>query len=247
MKRVFLKTNNKIGRQVMMFPYLGGSGTSLMKLAKELDKKSDYEIFVVFPPGHMGSNRKLYNNLHDLLEFYYIQIKEILKPGCIFFGHSMGGVIAYFLARKLCILDRELKPKYIILSAAPSPDFMLGRNLSDSDDTVLLKDMEELGGLPEDLLENRELLDYFIPIFRADYKILEDAAQVSPQLINIPVKFIWCYNDKIVQSEKLIGWRKYFNEISVFRTMPVDAGHMYLNTNAKLVADMIHDYIGEQE
>ena len=67
MKRVFLKTNNKIGRQVMMFPYLGGSGTSLMKLAKELDKKSDYEIFVVFPPGHMGSNRKLYNNLHDLL------------------------------------------------------------------------------------------------------------------------------------------------------------------------------------
>lgn len=229
-----------------MFPYLGGSGTSLMKLARELDKKSNYEIFVVFPPGHMGSNIKLYYKLHDLLEFYYTQIKEILKPGCIFFGHSMGGIIAYFLAKELSIFHKEIKPKYIILSAAPSPDFMWGRNLSDSNDEILLKDMEELGGLPEDLLENRELLDYFIPIFRADYKILEDAALVSPKLIDIPAKFIWCYNDKIVQSEKLIGWRKYFSEISVFQTMPKDAGHMYLNTKAELVADIICDYIGEQ-
>lgn len=243
MKKVFLKTNDKSGRQIVMFPYLGGSGTSLLKLAKELDKKSDYEIFIAFPPGHMGSDRELCSNLGDLLELYYTQVKEILKPDCIFFGHSMGGIIAYFLAKKLSVFDAEIKPKSIILSASPAPDFMSGKRLSVSEDAVLLKDLEGIGGLPEELLENRELLDYFLPIFRADYRILEDAAKVPPQLIDIPAKFIWCYNDEMVQAEKLVRWKKYLSEIGVFRTMPEDAGHMYLNTKAELVAEVIYDYI----
>ncbi len=247
MKKVFFKTNDKSGRQIVMFPYLGGSGASLFKLAKELDERSDCDIFVAFPPGHMGSEIELYNNLEDLLELYCTHVKDILKPNSIFFGHSMGGVIAYYLAKRLWEYVPELKPASIILSASPAPDFMFGKNLSTSDDAILLKEMERLGGTPEELLENRELLDYFLPIFRADYKILEDASKISPQSLNIPAEFILCYKDEMTQVKNLLQWKKYINEACMIRTMPEDAGHMYLTKYADLVADMICDYMNLKE
>lgn len=240
---VFLKLNKNTGKQVIFFPHLGGSSTSFMKLAHELDKKGQYELVSANPPGHGGSNKELISNLDELLDFYSVHIKDILKEGSVFLGHSMGGIVAYYLAHKLMEDENSIKPELLILSATPPPVYMKDKNMSKKEDSFILKNLEALGGLPNEIVDNSELSDYFLPIFRADYKILEDASLIKKEAINIKTGFICSYNDKIASANSLFKWKEYISAKCMVSMMPPDAGHMFINTQPKITANIVDSYI----
>ncbi len=243
MKDGFIEINEGcLGQQIILFPYLGGNGMSLMNIAEEF-KKYDLNVWVAYPPGHFGSDSKLCRSYEELMNFYLNNILSVIKRGCIFFGHSMGGVIAYLLAKKIEEKFPELKPKALILSATPEPDFMKGKWMSKSKDDELVSAMYKIGGMPEEILENKDFLDYFIPIFRSDYRILEEIAYIERKPLNIPTEFIFCENDEMTKYENILRWKKYLVSKCRFCSMPKDAGHMYLNKYGSLVAKYVMQYV----
>ncbi len=244
MKKIFYEMGgNEFQQQIIMFPYLGGSGTSVMSVANEVCDKSDVDVRVAFPPGHMGSDYEICDNFEKLINLYYEELIKILKKDSVFFGHSMGGTIAYFLAQKIIENNPELKPKKLILSAAPAPDYMKNKRLSYGEESDILEDIQKIGAIPEEMTENRELLDYFSPIFRADYMILEEAAEVAVQKIDVPSFFIMCHKDGLTSCKNILKWRNYIDSKTKFYMMPADSGHMYLEKYKEEVADRITEYL----
>lgn len=229
--------------QIIMFPYLGGSGTSVMSLANEICAKIPVDIRVVFSPGHVGSDYALCDNSVQLIDLYYKNLITILKKDSILFGHSMGGTIAYFLAKKIAEKNPELTPKKLIFSAAAAPDHMKNKRLSDKENEIIFKEIKRIGTMPEELTDNQELVDYFASILRADYKILEKISEIEVQKIDIPTFFIMCYKDSLTSCQTILKWKDYLDSKISFYMMPADAGHMYLKKYKEAVADKIVSFL----
>ena len=229
--------------QIIMFPYLGGSGTSVMSLANEICAKIPVDIRVVFSPGHVGSDYALCDNSVQLIDLYYKNLITILKKDSILFGHSMGGTIAYFLAKKIAEKNPELTPKKLIFSAAAAPDHMKNKRLSDKENEIIFKEIKRIGTMPEELTDNQELVDYFASILRADYKILEEISEIEVQKIDIPTFFIMCHKDSLTSCQTILKWKDYLDSKISFYMMPADAGHMYLKKYKEVVADKIVSFL----
>lgn len=229
--------------QIIMFPYLGGSWTSIMPLANEICSKKVVDIRVACPPGHVGSNYELCDSFTQLIDLYYENLITILKKDSVLFGHSMGGTIAYYLARKIAERRPELTPKALILSATAAPNHMRNKRVSDKEDNIIIEEIKKVGTMPEELTDNQELVNYFVPILRSDYKILEEISEIKAQKFEIPTFLIMCPKDIITSCQTILEWKHYLDSNISFYMLPDDAGHMYLKKYGEVVANEIINFL----
>ncbi|MEE0931172.1 MAG: alpha/beta fold hydrolase [Acutalibacteraceae bacterium] len=239
------------GKQVVFFPYLGGYVTAFNELIDKMD--DDIEIWVANPPGHGISGLELIEDMTELVDVYYNEILKIMGDECYFFGHSMGGNIAYFLAKKICNSEKcDINPKGLIISASAPPLTMSGQKYSELPDSELMDIISGYGALPDELLEDSVLMSMLAPIFRADYKILETGSEIKIDTpLNLESYLIWGDLDKVEPINLLSKWLKYFD--CKLTVLPVkNAGHMLINSHSKEVAEyvkkiMTGDYYREDD
>lgn len=221
---------------MFMFPFLGGSVNSYINLIKYLPK--DYEIIVANPPGHSTSKLLLVDDIEDLLNIYYDEIIDMLHQDTVFFGHSMGGTIAYFLIQKI-YEQKGIIPQRLIISACAAPDYMKGFRYSQLSDYDLIKKLSEFDGIPEEVMQSDEMIEFFSPIFRSDYKVLESAAVKDYSQLKIPAYLIWNRKDSMTPQAAFQEWYKYIGECITVLTVDELAGHMFIESRSKLLSEMI--------
>ena len=241
-KKIFYQLKEGKGKhQIICFPYLGGYINAFSKLVNEMD--DDIEVWTANPPGHGTNKSELLVDINSLLDLYYKELQTIIKPNCMFFGHSMGGIIAYFLTQKILESKAyDLRPDALILSACNTPVEFKTNGYSFLPEDKLIKHLIKYDGLPKELLNEKALLQFFLPVFRADFKILESSVSLDYKPIDMPVYFMWGENDRAVQLDSILEWKDYFeNEINI---MPVkDGTHMFINDKADIAAKCIKDII----
>lgn len=239
---VKVKSGNS-DKQMLFFPYLGGSMTSFHELIKTI-KCYDVEIWTANPPGHMGSKLPLMNDMTSLVDMYFDQFKNIIKSECYLFGHSMGGNIAYFLAKKLYESDmyRDCL-KGLILSASSPPLFSYKKKYSELSDDALIAQIMEYQALPKELLESKELMNMLLPVFRADYRIIESGAEIEIEnKLPVDTYLIWGEDDLVDPIELMPMWEKYVK--MPFMLLPVKNGeHMLIHNNIDVVSSYIENIL----
>jgi medium-chain acyl-[acyl-carrier-protein] hydrolase len=133
----------------------------------------------------------------------------MLDPGVPFalFGHSMGGLIAFELARALQ-KRRLAAPSALLLSACYWPP--IGRDdkppLRDAPDAALLARLRELNGTSSQVLENRELVELILPIFRADTTLLETYEYEQAEPLAFPIHAFVGSHDPEVTRTQMTHW-----------------------------------------
>ncbi|PEA06969.1 hypothetical protein CN425_24900 [Bacillus cereus] len=241
---VELKTFNRLreGRkgQLICFPYLGGYVYSFYDMVRAM--KEDIEIWVANPPGHFGSELGLISDIDELISVYHKDISKIIQPGSVFFGHSMGGIVSYFLLERMIRNQDEIRPRKLILSASAAPSSFEKKQYSKLSDEDLIKQIQVYGGMPDAVLNDHELMDIMIPIFRADYGILETSAKASYNKIDIETHLLWGENDKAETISYAKMWRNYlvqdFNFISIR-----NAEHMFIHHKLEEVITYIYRFM----
>jgi external thioesterase TEII len=221
---------------------LGGYVNSYYLLAQSLDDSID--VWAANPPGHGGSTTEALSDIQILVDAYFEQLKTHIKPGCVFFGHSMGAVVAYFLLQK--IMDSDLypiKPVGIILSACNPPSFFIDPKISSLSHQDFIAHMHSYCVIPEAIIKEQSLMDYFLPVFRADFSVLESAAYSDYKRLNLPVYYIWGDEDNIVPFDAVIQWSKYFKR--EIKLMTINHGkHMFIHQQVNFVARTIEQILG---
>ncbi len=245
-QNVFQLLNAGTGsKQIICFPYLGGYANSFIDFANKLDK--NIEVWAANPPGHGGNDLEAIQDIKSLIKLYYSEIQEIIKPDCILFGHSMGGIVAYFLLQHMA--DSKITnfaDITLVLSACNPPNEFEVKRYSDLSDEQLIDHLFTYEGIPEELSQERQLLEFFTPVFRADFKILEDASRQHFIPLKIPVYLLWGENDKIVPISSAIQWSAYFiNDIAL---IPIENGtHMFVHDSADIVAKHLQTIIHKEQ
>ncbi|WP_440110439.1 thioesterase II family protein [Paenibacillus sp. QZ-Y1] len=239
------KLNSGAGSgQMVCFPYLGGSSSSFRGLAGYL---TGLEVWAFNPPGHGVDTQAPVEDMQRMSELCCQRLLEIVRPGCILFGHSLGGIVAYFVALKLYREQPELaRTMRLVLSACNTPGECKNNNYHQWTDDALIEHLFSYDGLPNDLREEKDLLRYFLPVIRADFKLLESSASMDNSPLPMSTLYLWGENDRSVSLQSALRWTTYLEKPMQMITVR-DGNHMFVLHQPLLVAHHLDRFMTPNE
>jgi len=208
--------------RLLCFPPVGGSSSFFRAW---LDVQSDgIEICPVQLPGREERlEERPFGRLRPLIQALVPAIPQD-KPFA-FFGHSMGALIAFELAREL---RRQALPgpRYLFVSAAPAPQLPLQPARYLLPDHEFVDALRLLGGTAEIILGDTGLLAYFMPVLRADFEVVDTYEYSAEPPLECPIHVFGGAEDPEVDLEALKSWRGLTTNDFAWQTFPGD--HFYL-------------------
>ena len=169
------------------------------------------------------------------------EIRPRLDKPYALFGHSMGALICYELARAL----REQgapAPVALVLSGREAPTNPRSPHLMHPlSDAAFVDEMQaRFDGIPKVVLEQPELLALLLPTLRGDIEAIETYQyRPGPKL---PMPFFLYGGEQDWQSneERLAGWGTLTEGSAPLRLFP--GGHFYIQTDGQAVrAALVQD------
>jgi medium-chain acyl-[acyl-carrier-protein] hydrolase len=183
--------------------HAGGGASSFRRWPAAL--APDIEAVSLQPPGRENRVRERpLSRVQDIVAEAVPAIQPILGGSQLaLFGHSMGGLVAFELARAL----RDSSPiAHLFVSACgsprvprPSPPRHL---LPDAD---FIGELRALGGTPEEVLRD-DVLRFFLPVLRADFAANDTYAYHPGRPLTCPITVFGGETDCSVTVPQLRAW-----------------------------------------
>jgi surfactin synthase thioesterase subunit len=147
------------------FPFAGGNKYTLNPIRSALPRDYIYNS-----PEVGGRGRRLSEStpgsLEEMLADLEKQVMPLTDHPYIFFGHCMGGLMAYELTRRI-ITNGGTAPAHVIICSCPAPSRISYNRLSAADLNESIS-LLRLFGLHEDLLNNESFVGMLQPVLYAD-------------------------------------------------------------------------------
>lgn len=223
---------------LVCLPYAGGSEVIYYKWKKYLNSSIHLEPIELKGRGKRF-NEDFYENLEDAVEDIFENIKDkILDDEYAIYGHSMGSLLAYELYYKIYNEKGKL-PKHIFFSGYKAPSISRKeRQVHLLSDDEFIKDVIELGGTPQEITENEELLQLFIPIIKNDFKMLEKYLyKEKKDKIQCDISILNGKEDDITL-EEILAWENLGDK--GFKVYNFEGNHFFINTNVENIIKIIN-------
>jgi medium-chain acyl-[acyl-carrier-protein] hydrolase len=155
---------------------------------------------------------------------------ELDKP-FFFFGHSLGAVLAFELARRI-----RPQPQILFVSACGAPHIQNPNHpIHDLPDSEFIKSLQELNGLPAEVANNAELMELLLPVLRADFEAIEKYQYTSTEhRLECPIIAFGGSEDFHVDRAHLDAWEHHTNN---FKSKIFQGDHFFINTARRSVID----------
>jgi surfactin synthase thioesterase subunit len=152
------------------------------------------------------------------------RLSEAANGPFALFGHSMGALLAYELAHAL-----DQPPVHLFVSGQqaphrPAPAGPAVHTLADED---LVEHVAELSGTPREVLAHPGMLDYLLPILRADFGVCETYEHTPRPPLTVPITALGGVDDEILAGGGLAAWGELTTSDTVVRHFA--GGHFYLH------------------
>ncbi|HLV72960.1 MAG TPA: alpha/beta fold hydrolase [Vulgatibacteraceae bacterium] len=211
--------------RLFCLPHAGGSAVFYRSWAKEISPA--VEVHAVQYPGRADRIADtMIDDAHRLARLVAGAMAPLLDRPAALFGHSMGAVLAYEVARLL--QERGSAPVHVFVSGARPPHDRGGDRVADKDDDELVAEMVKLGGSDAEALRDPELRELVLPYVRNDFRLIEGYAhRAAGTRLAVPVTAIIGDDDPHVTEEQAARWAEVTDGRFALRTLP--GGHFYLN------------------
>jgi medium-chain acyl-[acyl-carrier-protein] hydrolase len=210
--------------RLFCFPYSGGAASAYRDWQRSLP--AEFDVRPVQLPGR--EDRLLEDPISDLdrlLESLATSLRPALTAPFAFFGHSMGAVISWELAR-LLRHRYWATPVHMFVSGCPALPYVRHRNYADLPDAELTAHLRALGGTPEEVLRDSEMMQLVLPSIRADFTLLSNYKYQPGELLDCPVTVFAGDRDLSCPIESLYEWSKLTS--ADFRVRILSGGHFFL-------------------
>lgn len=206
------------------FPHAGGSASAFRSWENVLPP--DIEVCGVQLPGRETRWAEApLDDLAALLEAVGPALEPWTETPFCLFGHSLGGLIAFELAR----WQRRHGlpgPVGLFVAGSPAPQTPRSNPLHGLPREDFVAGLRRLGTVPEELLGNDELLDLVLPTLRADFRVFETYEHRTEHPLACPISILGGEKDQLVPVGELEGWRVHTDSVAAVRLFP--GGHFFL-------------------
>lgn len=227
--------------KLFFIPYAGGTANSYRVFKKYLDP--DFEIFLIELAGRgQRINEPFYNDINDAVEDIFSKIKDSINDESYsIFGHSMGGLIIYELLAKIEEVGIPY-PKHVFISARRAPHLksLYGKKYYKLPDKEFVFELSKLGNMNREFSKNPELFKIFLPVIRADYRLVEEYVfNKSIKKFKCNMSLLYAIDDIEAPKEEVLQWMEYVQKgVEHFE---YDGGHFYFFNNIEAVSNTINN------
>ncbi len=230
------KPNSAARAKLLCFPYAGGSSAAYRSWIAQLGP--EIEVAAIELPGRSHRfGEEPARNLAALLPDLAGAVSRITdhRPFA-FFGHSMGTAIAYELARYLEEKGARLPVRLFLSGSGPDDDEDPLHVLNDKD---LVARLRKLGGIPDEVYENAELMELVLPILRADLELVETHPFPKDRKVSVPIDGLGGDSDPEVSAEDIARWQAFTTTGGA--THILAGGHFFLRDQEKTLLALVKD------
>ena len=191
----------------------------------------------------------LMSNVDELIEDLYGQMKAFAgKNDYAIYGHSMGGLLAYLLALKL-IENNVQAPLHLFITGTTGPSALSRkekiRHLMAKDEFI--QEIRDLKGMPDEILDSDEMLEYFEPILRADFRISENYLHKEPDPLDMPFTVI-TGTEEDMEIDDIQLWQRESKHPVDFKRLP--GNHFFIFQHSgkiiEIIARKLYPHTGTQ-
>lgn len=147
-----------------------------------------------------------YTRVEALVETLAREIFPFLDKPFAFFGHSMGAIISFELARYLRA-ERRVEPDHLFISGRRSPRVpRRDPYIHDLPEAEFFAEIERLNGTPREVIEHKELMEILSPMLRADFAVCNTHTYVPGEPLRCPITVLGGTHDDTTSREEVEAW-----------------------------------------
>lgn len=227
------------GVRLVCFPHAGGAASFYFPVAQELSPAVDV-LAIQYPGRQDRLAEPPLTDLHALAQRSVAELGGWLDRPVALFGHSMGAVVAFEVARLL--RARAVAPVALFVSARRPPQVYRHDDVHRRSDDKLLAEMRRLGGSLGGLLDDATFQSMVLPSLRGDYQAVETYRYRQAERLSCPLVVLTGDTDPLVDLAEVHRWREHTTGAFELRVLP--GGHFYLTDQQQAVLSAIRDRLG---
>ena len=204
-------------------PYAGGSASIFRDWPAGLP---EVDVLAVQPPGREGRfHEPPLRRLRDVVTALTPELDSRLDRPFALFGHSVGALVAFELARALR-RRRHAAPSCLLVSACRAPHVPAPRRASD----VSEEELEVFAGVPGRRRGRAKLLELMLPVLRANLELAETYEHRPERPLECRIVAFRGAGDADVSPEDVAAWRHHTE--GSFAVHVLRGGHLFLHSEA---------------
>lgn len=225
---------NEIRKILICFPYAGGGASAYNSWKSVLE--NDITVCPVQLPGREERIMdEPYRDMEQLVKALIVELWEISRDKIYLFGHSMGGKIAYEVAKGL--EERGRKVEMLIVSGSRPPHIPEPNPIFHLPDEEFILALKKFQGMPDEILEDRDLLNFFLPMLRADFEMDESYVTKTPVCLKCPIVALGGSRDPEATEKEVSMWKDYTCDVFEYRMF--EGSHFFIKERQAEVIDFM--------
>ena len=207
-------------------PYAGSGAAAYRGWA---ENAPGLDVCYVQLPGRENRLReKPFASVAALIAALASELEPWLDRPYALYGHSLGGILAFELARTLRLRHRD--PQHLFVSASRAPHLASQHpDVRHLPDLPLLEEVHRrYESVPPVLMQDPELRELLVPCLRADLTLLETYQHAAADPLACGITCFAAAGDRIVHRDAVEPWREHTKRD--FKLHMLEGNHLFLQT-----------------
>lgn len=225
--------------RLYIFPHTGGSADFYVPFARAFTGGTKC-VAVQYPGKRAGKDLSQYTSIPDLADRLCTMLKPAeVQPGPVaFFGHSMGGLLAFEVATRFEQAGNPIAALFVSASAAPGL-WPRRAELAGSDQQLLSLISNVTGANPE-FLNDDQFAATLLPTLRG-LKAVASYDREPEAVVSCPIHALIAEDDELATAEMVAPWAQRTTDAFDLTTFP--GGHFYINENLPELSQWVEERI----
>jgi len=213
--------------RLFCFPYSGAGAFVFRAWLRSFP--AHIEVCPVRLPGRESRiDEPLITEMQSLAQMTAAGLRPYLDRPFAFFGHSMGALLSFELARYLR-RHHGISPVRLFVGGHGAPHLANDDPpMYDLPEIEFVTKLRDMNGTPEEVLDDAELRQLILPTLRADFAVCETYVYEDDEPLDCPISAFGGAQDTYVSRQDLEAWRAHTASHFAVRVFPGD--HFFLKT-----------------
>jgi len=228
--------------RLVCLPHAGGSAPFFLPVSAALSPAGVDVLAIQYPGRQDRRAEPPIGDMAVLADRLYGVLRRQPEMPTTLFGHSMGAILGFEVARRLEAAGRG--PVHLFVSGRRGPATFRDERIHQRDDAGILAELRKMNGTASSVLGDDEMMRAALPSLRADYKATETYMSPPEATVDCPITVMTGDSDPKTTLAEAQAWSQHTT--GAFDLQVYTGGHFFLTERAEEILKVLKQHFASQ-